>query len=414
MGNHRLLPVPKVEWYDVCEKVRKERIIAVQRRGHKGLGVCAALITAAALLLVVGVALAQGMQDSGVYMLPSGRAVNDDVFACGNVVVNEGWVARDFYVAGNEIAQRGEVGGDVLAVGRTLTVEGNVGGNVRAAAQSLTLTAPVARNVLAFAQSINVGKTGVVRGNANLFAQNVVVNGEVKGNVRARAESVVIGGKVERDVWADTERLVILSTAEISGNLTYTSPREAEIEPGARIGGRVDFQPRVVEEKAAPTPAARVLRVFLSLLALLVAGLVLVYLLPRPASLVEQNLTRRPWASLGVGLGVLVGAPVATVILLISRIGVPLGLILIGLYAVLLGILLYAGKIFAGLVVGRWLLRRFRPGLESRWWVSLVLGLVLLFLAGLVPILGPLVGAAAFLFAWGAALLALYRLVQPA
>ncbi|MBC7293873.1 MAG: hypothetical protein H5T84_07210, partial [Thermoleophilia bacterium] len=132
VGNRRPLPVPKVEWYNLCEKVRKESVIAVQRRERKGLWVCAALVTAAALLLVVGVALAQGMQDSGVYMLPSGRAVNDDVFACGNVVINEGRVARDFYAAGNEVAQRGEVGGDVLAVGRTLTVEGNVGGNVRA------------------------------------------------------------------------------------------------------------------------------------------------------------------------------------------------------------------------------------------------------------------------------------------
>ena len=92
--------------------------------------------------------------------------------------------------------------------------------------------------------------------------------------------------------------------------------------------------------------------------------------------------------------------PVACLLLLASVVGVPLGLILAVLYA----ILLYWGRIFVAAWIGEAIFRLFRAAPGPAW--TFLLGLVVYYPLVVIPLLGWLVVALAVLFGLGAELIA--------
>ena len=93
------------------------------------------------------------------------------------------------------------------------------------------------------------------------------------------------------------------------------------------------------------------------------------------------------WLSLLVGLLVLIVAPIAIVLGLITIVGIPLALAAVAVYA----ILIYAAQVFVGLAIGRLILSK-NTAQPPKPFGSMILGLVLL--AVVLPVLGliPVVG----------------------
>ena len=123
-----------------------------------------------------------------------------------------------------------------------------------------------------------------------------------------------------------------------------------------------------------------------------------------------EALVHRPWVSLGVGVGVLIGLPLLAVLLFIlgSLVGGWwLGLVALAAYAVLLAV----GVPVAAVGVGGAILRVFGRPVHVA--LALFVGLVVLLLVALVPILGAIVILLALLFGLGASTLAIVRGRRP-
>ena len=179
------------------------------------------------------------------------------------------------------------------------------------------------------------------------------------------------------------------------------------MEPGAIVRGTTT---RLEAEAApaAPSPAAqlgeRALDWFRTLVGLAAFGLVLVLLFPSFMQRSTEALVQAPWASLGLGFALLVGVPVAAVLLFVAGLlvgGWWLGLLALALYFLMLPI----GCAIVGLFVGRLVMQRAgRPGVASGW--SLLASLALLGVVSLVPIAGGIAILAALTFGLGAGTLA--------
>jgi hypothetical protein len=111
---------------------------------------------------------------------------------------------------------------------------------------------------------------------------------------------------------------------------------------------------------------------------------------------------------LGVGFGAFVGGPLAALLLGLTVLGVALALIVVVVYA----LALVGGFLIGALFLGTFAMRRFRGGPATglgQWIAALAAGLVVVGLACLVPVLGPMVGFAVLLLGLGALMLHAHR-----
>ena len=191
----------------------------------------------------------------------------------------------------------------------------------------------------------------------------------------------------------------VLPSARIEGNLTYVSNTPIKIHPGARISGKVVREPGQLPTLQMPGwPPFRPLLMF----GLLAAGALLLALFPRFTTSAVQTVRTSPLGSLGLGVAIFFSLPPVMLLLVITIIGIPIALMLAGLYA----IALLAGFLVAAFFVGDHLLKAARKrAVPGRYWARvgmLAIALIALWLVRHIPYVGGLLILAALTVGLGA------------
>jgi hypothetical protein len=121
------------------------------------------------------------------------------------------------------------------------------------------------------------------------------------------------------------------------------------------------------------------------------------------------RLGNRPWRVLVLGVALLIGAPLAIVLLMVTVVGIPLAIVLLAA----LIIALLTGFLVSAVALGQQamhLLKRTNDATLGGRIILVVIGLVALALIGFVPLVGTLVVIAALAFGLGALIMELRRL----
>jgi cytoskeletal protein CcmA (bactofilin family) len=324
-----------------------------------------------------------------------------DLVAVGRALELTDSVEGDVMAAGARVRFRGRAGGDLLVAGGQQVLGGVVEGSARAAGGWVGLGARVARNVTLAGNQVVVGPPAVVGGNAYLVGGSVRFDGTAEQLVRIMGGTVLLNGTIRGDVLVEARRLRLGPDAVIEGDLRYRLRRgqDAVLHPGAQVAGAV-----------LPLPARRAgwipwaLRAFW-LAGFLVAGAVVLALMPLLTGAVEARVRRRPVASLAAGILMLILIPILLLLVAVTVVGLPLALIGVALLA----ITMYLAPVVVALWLGRAVLRRppeLRRGARV---TAFLLGALLLGLIGFVPIIGPAVVALATVFGFGALVVALWE-----
>lgn len=346
-----------------------------------------------------------------VELVSQTQHVEGDLFLACRSLNMQGTVDGDLLVAAGALNLSGSVRDDLWAAARCVRVGGTVGDDLRVAADSLFVHGLVGGDVLAGCRYFRLGRDATVGGDLTLGCSSGKLLGKVARGALVAAEEVEIAGIVDGDVRVRAAKLVLRPSAQISGRLDYTGPQEAEIVPGAQIRGTANWTRS--EEPWGPGKALRgllgIARIAL-FFGLLIAGALLVGLLPSWAEEVVRSLVAHPWTSLALGLAFLVCVPVVAVILLISVAGIPLA-VFSGMGYVLL---VYTGRIFVGLAAGRAVLGRVRTGGPSSPILAVVVGLVVVGLVARLPYVGWILSLVITTAGTGAALLAAHGALSRA
>jgi hypothetical protein len=344
----------------------------------------------------------------------------------GQRVVVDSRVDRDLYLAGATVEVRAEVGGDVIAgagavtttaeitqdlvaAGGTVEVRGRVGDDVRLVGGELTLAGDVGDAAVLAGGAVRVSRGVQVGGQALIAAGRVFLDGDVAGELRVAAGTVRIGGSVAGNATIDArDRFELGPGARFGGDLVYTSPEPVVLPQGVTVAGRVVHRP--LERPRPGVPAGAAVFGVLWLLGLALAAVVLLIAFPRLTVGAARLVATSAGRALLTGAVALFVIPFATLVALLTGIGAPLALAVLGIWlvALLAGWLVAAG--FVADVAARALLRR-EPGLGARAGLTAVAAVVLA-LFGAIPVLGWLVSLAAFLLGTGALLLALGRTLR--
>ena len=231
--------------------------------------------------------------------------------------------------------------------------------------------------------------TGAGVGGDVLWAGGMLrVDAPVGGSMQLAGGEVVINSRVRGNVEFKGQKLTLGKDAIIDGNLTYSAQKEATVEAGAVVRGQTTFEP--LKAPRAPISGKGIIA-FLSLvflgkfLALLVFALALGLFFNRYSAVLVGNAVTQPWLEAGRGLIVLIVLPVVSVMLLVTLIGVPLGLLGLLAFASLLLIASPLAAIIVGSVVHKWM---FKPAEYQVAWQTILLGVAAYTLLGFVPVLG--------------------------
>ena len=336
------------------------------------------------------------------------ETVDDTLLAAGNIVRVEGVVNGDLLAFGGSVEVRGTVKGDLVSFAKRTVVSGTVEGNIYNFSNSLDLDGHLGHNFYGLLQSLRVNDRGRVGGGIVVGAGDVSLEGDVHRSVTVYAGNADVSGSIGRELTMAGDNLTLTSTARIGGNLSarVRQLKNVHIADGATIVGTRDIQVRVRESRFARPRFYFYQAVWLAS-AMLVGWLVLV-LFPGFFQATTQAVGSG-WRSLGLGIAVLAGLPVAMFLFAITLVGLPISLMLLAGYLVAIGL----AKIWVGAFLGQMLVKP-AGAAKSDWLLGLLVGLLILTMVGFVPYLGGLVHLGVVCLGLGAFAWQLYRVSRPA
>jgi cytoskeletal protein CcmA (bactofilin family) len=317
----------------------------------------------------------------------------EDMLVSGSSPMVRDSVPGDVIMAGGNVHFAGAAGGDYLGAGGQQRIDGHIHGSLRAAGGEIHVAASVDRNATIVGGSVSLDSAGVITRNAYMAGGSVQVNGAVQQSLLASGGSVVLNGNLGRDVEVSSGELRIGPRARIAGNLRYRVPRDrVHIDSAARITGTVT---------ALPVSRRPGFIGLLWILGFLLAGAVVVAILPGFAAESAEIVPLRPGRAALLGLGWLILVPILVVIAAVTVIGIPLAMVMAALWCVLT----YLGRAAIAIWLGRLILgARARTG-RTGVLVNFLVGGVILLIVGYIPLIGPLVAIVATVLGIGAFLL---------
>lgn len=352
-------------------------------------------------------AMAATFKRGGTITIPEGQVINDDLYVAGGTVTIEGDVNGDLIVSGGTVIVNGNVKQDLLAAGGTVILNGTVGDDIRAAGGTVTINKTVQDDVVVAGGTIDIQKGSTIRGDLIAAAGDIGLRGRVTGQARISGGSLAISGTVGGNLRFEGDRLRLSDGARIGGNLTYRAPARATISDGARVDGKTAYTrtPRARERREAAT-AGQIIGAFVFalfwffvfLIGRLIVGVLFVLMSPNASLTITKMISDKPWPVLGIGLAVLFVTPFVSLILMFTLVGIPLALIILGLYA----LAIYLSMIVTGLWLGRLILGSFARNTEPRTIWAMTLGVVILAIVTAIPFLGWLISLVSVVFGLGA------------
>src|SRR5580658_7811163 len=334
--------------------------------------------------------------------------IKGDIYLSGERIRIEGTVDGDVYAAGKDIDIDGHVTGDVISGCQVMRVRGRVDGSVRAAGNSGIISGSVGRSVTWFGDSVTVDTTGKVAGSVSMFGGNLAIDGQVGRDILFFGHEVGVNGEVQGSITERGDSLIIASTGQVGGRIQYKGDQQANVSSGAKLASPVEFTQR--ERRSEYSTGHYYMWRVIWTAAFILLGLVLFLLLPKFAS---ESVAAGERVGAPIGLGVLVffGVPIAAVLACITVVGIPLGLLTLGLWMLAIN----CAEIVVGTVVGNWIFGRTSDtwGLIGRMAAGFVLVRIIYTPLGHLHVIGILAGLGIWMWGMGAIALALYKRVQP-
>lgn len=325
-------------------------------------------------------------------MLEAGTTLDGPGFFGGSTVRVDGNVDGTTFAFGQNITINGDINGDLITAGQTLTINGTVTGNIYGAGQSLTIRGQGMRDVFLGAQDINFFKESTIGRDLFFGGQTFIFEGAVARDLRGGGMDVDLNGQVGRNIEIEAESIRLMDNAEIGGDLLYASSKEASISPMAKITGRTDWEYREPQapEQMRPhrlTRASTYWGMLISMAGALIIWLAVKLWRPEYWSKAAGHIEETPLKTLGVGALALIVVPILIVLVMLTVIGIPLGVITGLIY----GVSLYLSRIVVAVFIGTWLSKRLGwAEIHKGLWLFL-LGLLILMALMQIPYLSLLV-----------------------
>jgi len=366
----------------------------------KHIGTLALLV---AIFVLPTVVLAETIVRTGESVtVGADQSVEGTFYGVGGTVVTSGQVDGDVVLAGGTVTLNGEVSDDALIIGGTVGVYGPVGDDVRIVGGDVTIADTVDGSVAVIGGVVRILSSANVTGDVLVYGGNVTIEGAVNGQILGNAEQFRIDAPVG-GIDVTTVFLTLGERATVANDVRYVSATEVTRAAGATVGGAITRSDVQVAEAATFEVRTILIQFLVSLFASLSLYLLFRTLLER----LVGGVSRRLSLSALLGVGVLLIVPIASIIMMVSVLGLLVGMIGMLAYLLVLVIALSLSSVVLGGLLSVWFTKTSRINVL---WITV--GAISVQVLLLVPFVGPALFLGLFTVTLGGVVHGLYRIVR--
>lgn len=338
------------------------------------------------------------------------KTIEGNYFAAGANITIDGHVTGDVFCAAQSVVINGIVDGDVICVGQSISINGKIGGDLRAAGSDINIRGTIERGISVAAANLNIEKSGRIGWDALIAAANAQIRGELGRSLQGAGANIILGGKIAGnvDLYLDDNQknknneLNVGETAEIGGQLNYTSKTDAKISEQAQIKGEVVHKAFPIRKERRSEGGGYVAFMIIAILSALIVGAVIAKLWRAPIIEFTENMIKKFWPTLGWGLVITIVTPIVTFLIAITVVGARLALII---FSAWMFIMMFS-KIVSAIAFGRWLVKNYWHNKKDSLVTAMVVGIIISWILFYIPFIGCLISFVAM--TWGMGALVLY------
>ncbi|MGB2786999.1 MAG: polymer-forming cytoskeletal protein [Candidatus Saccharimonadaceae bacterium] len=300
------------------------------KRSHKILVVVAVLVVS-----FVGIGVLNGRAFAGVKFdagqssyIKKGDKVDGGLYSAAEAVRIEGEVDGDVYCAGQTVVITGKVNGDINCAGDSVTFSGEATGDVRLFGATISVMGKIDGDAVLLGQSINIESTAVIARDLTAGSEKMVFNGKAGRDFIGAAKDATINGAIGRNLEGEYEVLRIASGSTVGGFVHYGSLNDAVID--GKVSGEVKrSEPTMYDGQKASMATSFFWIVASMLVWTLLTALALFVIIPKKLDQITGIDTRQAIFAAAIGFMAMIIAPIFAVTLMITIVGLPLGLALL-------------------------------------------------------------------------------------
>lgn len=361
--------------------------------------------TIAILLISIATAISGYTQNfrSGEKIVISTRVEEDLYLAAGNITVNAP-VYGDLVVGGGTVTINDTVTGDVLVAGGNVTINGYVGDDIRGAAGEIYVNNYIAGDLVVSGGTLNVAKTSAVAGNVLLGGGEILFAGNAGGNIKGAGGKMKFSGTAEKDLIFKGEQLTVNGMVKGKSSLAANDiviGGQASFYNDVQYWNRkhvLDFKETIKDGAPLFEPDLEIninkwhylgfssfLGVVWYLIAVYVVILLLQYLFRPVFRSANIEVTTHASRSLFHGFLFFVLVPIGILLLMITIIGIPIGIIALIAYIILAALATAICAVSIAHLISK------RASLNWKMWQHSLFALgvfIVLKLVSLVPVVG--------------------------
>jgi cytoskeletal protein CcmA (bactofilin family) len=351
------------------------------------------------------------VQSGATIDLPKDKVINEAAFITGSTLSIDADINGDLYCAGQNIVINGDIKGDVACLGQTIKINGTVDGDVRVLGQTISIAGLVNRNLTVLAQELLLGSKSQVKGDLFFGGQNVQLQGLMGRDLAGAGQTITISGSLLRNAVITGEDLSLANKGKIGGNLDYYQEKTATASVAIKnVKGTITRhdittppRPEVKKDVVKVSGLAMVIKTVFGIISFALLGLVLIYFDRKNTESRIAKISTKPVVTGLIGLAILIVAPFAFFLLLMTAIGIPIAFVAMFVFIIaLITASLYPSAIFGKLFFEKLL----KKGNISLSW-QMVTGVALLGLVSCIPVVGWSIAFVSFCMGIGAFLVSL-------
>ncbi|GEM_PF-4378427 len=319
-----------------------------------------------------------------------------DLYFGGADLNVDGIVKGDVIAGAREVYVRGEIGDDLYAFCESVYLEGKVKDSFVGFGKEITIRGVVDGDVIAYAGTVRLNDGARINGNLYVGCGKLIINNAlIKGTIKGGAGRAFLNNKVEQPIRLNVGSIRFgdrFKSDQVVAITLHKKPQQA-LE-NAPVNLKITIKPQTYFYERA--------LFYWLLLSAVIIGILCMILCPKLYDNLAGFGRQKPWTNLGMGVILVIGMPVVTVIAIIV---LPLAFILGAVYL----ILLYLSKIFAAYIIGEWLNRTLFPEKRINRYVLFSVTILVLILLFEIPVIGFLIRLLTIIFGSGTFL---YYLLQ--
>ncbi|SFC09406.1 hypothetical protein SAMN04488102_10314 [Alkalibacterium subtropicum] len=311
-------------------------------------------------------------------------------FFAGDNVRIDGDINGTAFASGDNVEVNGDINGALFVIGGSVRVNGEVNGNIYGLGQTIRFSGQNEGEVFLAGERVTIDQAAQSGRDVFTAGMDVFIDGDVPRHLFAAGENVALNSMIGGDANVSGEDITLSDSVSIEGDFFYESPSEAEIAQNATIAGQTDYSEREPWNTMQMTIGQRERWLFRILYAIwyflsaLVIWLVIRLLRPHYWTDNTRPIATTPLKTMGFGLLSVIATPFVILFLMITIIGIPMGIIL----ALLYGIAIAFSKIVVATFIGSYIFKASDRESFGKEFLIVLSGLLILDLLILIPYVG--------------------------